>query len=349
MLLDTPEFDHNLYIGTDLRYGRDLEEELSRKIEAWLDARTAGGLELSGQIFIVKGELGIGKSWFAHCAEHSAIHKLGWAALLLGRRRRMPIPETVYVDLRGRLGSRSSQAFVNQVRDRISQFSEDKPLCLCLDHVPPKPDLELQIVEDKLVWPHLTKHQGFLLLVQEDPRLWGFGGKIPHLPAHVLDPFKEAGIRNLVQALGDGQVDVDTIAWYSDGHPLLARWMCERGLREGIETFIDHALEAKGKTKQKTEILQQAYSLSLVKPKDKEMARTALGAYNRVGQVSEKKWQNALIQLKALKWIESYRSREERYEVAYEWIPRMQRCLRYMFREDEPIIYERVKQAVEEV
>lgn len=322
-MLIPERFSNMPYVSADQRTGPDVEVLLRRRLERWLQA-PGRALPAVERVFVVTGWPGCGKSRFLRqVAEWSEAQRGSW--FRLGRRPLRNV--VVYLDLEARFEARTSEAFIRQMQDTIAEKRSRKSdaLSLCVDHVPPTADDEdLDVVERHLLLP-LLRERVFFVFAQQDPRRWALGGKMAHPSPWPLESFSREGLEQMLAHYPEERVG--EALQHAVGHPLLALWICEAGVEEGMRRFLAYWIERRGMEGNQEDILRYAYPLAGTSPENEGQGREILEVVDIPGD----EWHRASLLLQKVGWWEPFRRREDgRYEAHQVWVPPVRHCLQHL-------------------
>lgn len=313
------DFKPEKYVAFRYRNDNSIEMTINELIDHWL-ADTPR--ELQSRVFVIAGWPGVGKTWFSRNTAHTRAN----SNAVIKRLLHPQYCDLLYINVRELLFDRTTyptvQASINRWETEIAKSTAPR-LCLCVDHIPGPPmDTSLKSFEDQVLFPALQQG-AFLLLIQDDLRKWGLGGRIPH-KVNLLPPFQVEGINRILE---QEVVSIDNqamLAEHAAGHPLLARYLAREGLEKGSRYFLSYWLEQKHIAHPSLEeLMEMAYPLLGLEDLSEVSAQRKLGlsryeanrAFEYLGPL-------------AAGWIDLEQRDGQRW--GYCWVSPIKRCLEYL-------------------
>lgn len=308
-------FELSHYLETDRRRGIDVTLALQERLKTWMRQSECKPVD---RMAIITGMPGIGKTWFLQWIVASS---RGRTALSDPLKELSPDGYVaVYVDL----NERFTQDFARQ-KQAEAQMDKTGKLCLCVDHVPSRRDSELQTFEDLVLIPNLITGQAFVVLALEGDSL-DLNGKIPTVrPYWPLDVFKDEFVDDILRGKAC-QSKLMQIKSVAQGHPYLAHLLCDYGVKQGAQRFIEEWLTWKVKSEaSRTALLRVASKLApvpLEAPDAKSQGKQTLDILGETQGFDD--WVD---EFRRLGWVTIYRSQlGDRYRPAV-WNSIVRACL----------------------
>jgi len=205
------------------------------------------------------------------------------------------------------------------------------PLCLFVDHVPPRLNEPLRGIENEILYPFHQAGDTLMLFVLRDKGRWGFNRLPQFADLYFLSTFSEEEINQLIEEINQHVSDPETCQNISfsatAGVPMLAKKFCEKqgGKRQGCEEYLRHWLERVDRSELSNILLNpQIYSLASLPEITTKTIQNEL-------HISSRRAEKYHQYLRYARWI-GWTAGPEKDDNIDRWTLPVQRCLELLAR-----------------
>lgn len=328
-----PDFNVDVYVPEDNRYGVNIREAFENRFKPWLWGENTRS---SNRVFAITGPFGIGKTWFLRYIEMSATARTSLAS---GLRKKYT---SIYIDWRDAFDARlTPRRFVSQKKQAIE--SAPHPLCLCVDNIPGNDGASesLNIFEEVLCGA--LERGAFLVVAQVHPKNRGWSHKIPAIGTepYRLGEFTSEGCTLVCP----NQSDIFDL---SSGHPYLTQLLTIHSYPDACKTLIDAWLKDSGLFEERERILKVAYPLSLISSNDPDWPQKKDIAWRLANGGNVPPYWESILNLdiiERLQWL-MLSEREGRISSQSRWYLPIQKCLQVGFSREATVLYRELQAAL---
>lgn len=223
-----PAYDPDLYVAP-----KDTHQWLLGRVKAWKAGHSRTRGVSSGQVLVLAGERGSGKSWLLqHVAD---------------RDRRL-VPPPIYLDLQQRTDVALPEDYARVENERIRKRRGSAPGVILLDHVPPQLDDHLRALEEMVLRPQLANCGALIVMALTHPShvCWRTA-VLRSGDRWLLTPFAGSQTQEQVRRLEKAGllrrgVKAATVQRHGGGSPLLNYLLCTHDRLDAFELLLRYWL-----------------------------------------------------------------------------------------------------------